>query len=140
MQERKGTDAPICPYCGKPSVLLRSSAEVYHGRDYGPIWVCRPCGAWVGTHKNSRFKPLGRMANAELRKWKMKAHGAFDPLWMEKQRREGCSKTKARKAAYAWMANEMGIRPSRCHIGMMDVDQCKLVVEICGRYKVPREE
>jgi len=73
----------ICPYCGKNAVLT-DSAVVYHGRSYGMIWLCRPCWAYVGTHKNSRkHAPLGRIANAELRDWKKKVHAAFDPLWKD---------------------------------------------------------
>lgn len=72
------TKPPICPYCERPAEFLASSARVYHGRDYGPVWACLPCAAWVGCHKGTT-QPLGRLANAELRKAKMAAHAAFDP-------------------------------------------------------------
>lgn len=121
----------ICPYCVKPAVLA-DSAEVYGGRSYGMIWLCRPCNAYVGVHKdNKNHIPLGRLANAELREWKKKAHTAFDPLWKAKIERDGCSKTKARNAGYAWLAGQLGIKVKRCHIGMFDVDACKAVVDVC---------
>jgi len=44
------------------------------------IYLCRSCDAYVGVHKGTD-KPKGRLANAELREYKKKAHSAFDPLW-----------------------------------------------------------
>lgn len=109
-----------CPYC-KASAVLKDSAEVYDGRSYGLIWDCRPCDAYVGVHKNSReHKPLGRLANKELRKWKIKAHAAFDHLW-----KTGRMK---RREAYAHMQIIMGMTPKQAHIGNFDVDDCKRLV------------
>ena len=124
----------ICDYCQGEAELVDSS-EVY-SRSYGPIWLCRPCRAWVGVHKNSNdHKPLGRLADAELRDWKKRAHAAFDPLWQKKIAREGCSKGKARSAGYKWLADEMGIAYRYCHIGMFDIEQCRQVVGICAKYR-----
>jgi hypothetical protein len=84
---------PTCPYCGDKAKLFKSSERFYGGRDFGPVWACVPCEAWVGCHKNSKrnFAPKGRLANAALRKAKMEAHKSFDRLWREKVRREGCA-------------------------------------------------
>ena len=71
-----------CPYCGS-AVELKDSAVVYHGRSYGPIYLCSrwpECDAYVGVHKGTE-RPLGRLANAELREWKKRAHAAIDDLW-----------------------------------------------------------
>jgi len=123
-------DFTICPYCLSKAELCDSS-EVYR-RSYGMIWLCRKCDAYVGTHKNSKdHKPLGRLANAELREWKKKAHAAFDPLWQRKIVRDNCSKSKARKAGYKWLADQMGVKFSNCHIGWFNVEECKKVVQIC---------
>jgi len=123
--------APTCPYCGKKAELV-SSVKVY-GRDHGNLWICHPCQAWVGVHKNDGLnRPLGRLANAELRQWKRAAHRAFDPLWQRKIERDGCSKSQARKAGYTWLAAELGIQFDKCHIGMFDVDLCEKVVEVCS--------
>lgn len=125
----------ICPYCNSLARLV-DSAAVY-GRSYGMIWDCRPCDACVGCHKNNKDnKPLGRLANKELRTWKMRAHAAFDPMWQRKMQKEQCSKTKARRSGYKWLAGELGIEVKNCHIGMFDVDMCRRVVEICGKYNV----
>lgn len=120
----------LCPYCGNPAELT-DSAAVYHGRSYGMIYLCAPCDAYVGVHKNSPdHRPLGRLANAELRAWRKRAHAAFDPLWQTK-RKFGHSKRKARGKGYRWLAHELGIAVEDCHIAHFDVEQCKRVVEIC---------
>ena len=93
----------FCPYCGKRAEFV-DSAEVYHGRSYGMIYLCRPCDAYVGCHGNGKGdSPKGRLANAELRRWKIAAHNAFDPLWKFGPFRG------LRNSAYAWLAEQMGV-------------------------------
>jgi zinc-finger-containing domain len=117
-----------CPYCGGDAVLA-NSAEIYGGRDYGKIWICRPCQAWVGVHGNSpRYFPLGRLANAELRNLKMAAHAAFDPFWKSRPKEE---RSTARTLAYRWLAARMGLSVSATHIGQFDEAQCRQVVALC---------
>lgn len=77
--------------------------------------------------------PLGRLADKELRRWKIRAHNAFDPLWQAKVAR-GFRKRAARDLGYNWLAGELGIKWEECHIGMFDVEMCKRVVEICAPY------
>ena len=113
-----------CPYCNSEANLV-SGHEIYpHRPDLADlkVWACRPCDAWVGTHKNSpEHKPLGRLANAELRKAKMAAHAVFDPLWK--------SGRMSRREAYSMLSERMSIPKDQAHIGMFDVDQCKAVVD-----------
>lgn len=115
----------LCDYCGRPALLVDS--EMVYRRSYGKIWFCSTCQAWVGVHKGTD-NPLGRLANAELRYWKRKAHAAFDPLWRDKEMR-------TRKAAYEWLADEMGLPLEQTHIGMFNVEQCKQVIQICKEAK-----
>lgn len=130
----KKAPAPTCPYCNHLAELT-NSAEVYGGRDFGKmVWRCRRCEAWVGCHPGTNT-PLGRLANAELRKAKIAAHDAFDSLWRRKHVKEGGSKGRARGAGYRWLAEQLGIEPASCHIGMFDVELCKRVVEVCAPYK-----
>lgn len=112
-----------CDYCGRPAEFVDSSV-VYHGKSYGMIYLCRHCNAYVGVHKGSD-KPLGRLANAELRRWKKAAHAAFDPLW-----RYG-GFVGNRNGAYRWLAEQMGLPVSETHIGMFDVEKCRMVIQIC---------
>lgn len=118
--EKRASTLIRCPYCGDEAKLVDSA--VVYGKSYGNIWDCRPCDAYVGVHKNSNKNiPLGRLANRELRSWKIKAHDAFDPLWKDGK--------MDRKSAYAFMQKVMNLPPDKAHIGMFDVDQCKLLIE-----------
>lgn len=119
----------VCPYCHHDAELVTGKAIYPHRPDlfHKWFWRCQPCRAWVGCHpKNPKDKtdngtrPLGRLANAELRKAKQAAHSVFDPLWK--------SGTIPRAKAYKWLADTLGISRDNCHIGMMDVDGCKAVV------------
>ena len=67
-----------CDYCGRQAEYVDS--KVIYGKSYGMMYLCRNCMAYVGVHKGTD-KPLGRLANAELRYWKKRAHAVFDPLW-----------------------------------------------------------
>lgn len=115
-----------CDYCRKPAKLVTGKIVYPHRKDllHKFFWYCKDCGAWVGTHKNSKDKaPLGRLANKELRQAKMAAHAVFDPIWK--------SGRMSRPSAYAWLAEATGISKPNCHIGMMDVDGCKSVIVAC---------
>lgn len=121
-----------CDYCGRRAELVDS--KVIYGKDYGhKVYLCRPCMAYVGCHKGTT-KPLGRLANAELREWKKRAHAAFDPLW-QYGRFKGY-----RNAAYAWLADRMGLPVKETHIGIFDVSQCKRVVAICRNERTYRRK
>ena len=102
--------------------ILISNSEVGMG-SFGMIYLCPRCGAYVGVHKGSD-KPLGRLANSELRNWKKAAHAAFDPLWKYGPYRG------RRNEAYRWLSEKMGTPIEFTHIGMFDVDQCRKVVRI----------
>lgn len=110
-----------CDYCGRRAEFV-DSREIY-GRSYGMIYLCRHCRAYVGVHRGTD-KPKGRLADAELRRWKIAAHNAFDPLWQS-----GRFKYH-RNAAYAWLASKMGLPVDKTHIGMFDVGQCQKVIQI----------
>lgn len=122
------TRAPICPYCHMPSVYV-TGAILYpkyprlHGKSF---WLCRPCDAYVGCHAGTA-NPLGRLANAELRAAKMRAHAAFDPIW-----RDG---KVGRTEAYRWLANRLGLSRRDAHIGNFDIELCNRVVEACTALK-----
>ncbi|QOR55244.1 MAG: hypothetical protein SHS37scaffold220_13 [Phage 67_12] len=121
-----------CPYCARPAVLVTGATIYPHRVDLyaKKFWRCAPCGAWVGCHPAAGPKgqggigdgtvALGRLANAELRTAKARAHAAFDPLWK--------SRAMKRRDAYAWLAGQLGISRDNCHIGMMDLDACRAVV------------
>ena len=88
------------------------------------FWQCQPCDAYVGCHRGTAT-PLGRLANAELRAAKQKAHAAFDPLW----RSNYLQRPMNRDEAYAWLSRQLKLPATECHIGMFDAKLCQKVVE-----------
>jgi zinc-finger-containing domain len=121
----------ICPYCSQPAKCVGFSDKLYpYQADYGWLYVCGPCQAYVGCHKGGQ-KPLGSLANAELRALRHEAHLAFDPLWQAKMRKSGATKAYVRSAGYAWLASELGLPVSQMHIGQLNIEQCQRVIEIC---------
>ena len=123
-----------CPYCGS-EVVCRDSIMIY-GRSYGLVWICSTwpkCDTYVGCRKGSD-KPLGRLANPELRFWKKQAHATFDKLW---QRGGNMTRTEA----YVWLSRVLSIGPDKCHIGMFDIEQCKAVCSaVRNRYEAGRRK
>lgn len=116
----------FCDYCGRQAEFVDS--KVIYGRSYGNIYLCRNCMAYVGVHKGSD-RPLGRLANAELRFWKKEAHSTFDPLWKFGKFRHN------RNAAYQWLAEQMNLPIEQTHIGMFDVGQCKQAINLIYKQK-----
>lgn len=114
-----------CP-CGAKQVL--------HVSPYGPFYRCETyprCDYKVSANKDPAFwgDPLGIPALAETRTLRVEAHKAFDPIW---RAREGNNnRTRARAAAYEWLAGQMGLPEDECHIAKFDADQCKKVTEVC---------
>jgi hypothetical protein len=99
------------------------------------IYHCKSCDAWVGVHKGTN-KPLGRLANRELRDWKKKAHAAFDPLWQEKLRRRKLERGNGYKKAWARGGlataglHESWASIARTATSEFDVEKCQKVVEL----------
>jgi len=123
--------APVCPYCLSLAVLVGGDAVYPHRPDLHRkrFYLCRPCDAWVGCHPQTTV-PLGRLANKELRGWKILAHAEFDKLW-----KEGRMK---RTAAYKLMQRLMGMTPDEAHIGLFSVDQCKQLIQKLSELKAPK--
>ena len=117
-----------CPYCDSPAQLVTGVTIYPHRSDLHDkrFYLCTPCDAYVGCHPGTE-RPLGRLANAELRQAKMAAHAAFDELW----KRTTPAGTFDRTSAYQWLADQLRIPRAECHIGMFDVERCRLVVAIC---------
>lgn len=132
----------VCPYCSAKAEFISSKA-VYGGRDFGMIYLCRPCLAYCGVHKGTA-NPLGGLANAELREWRKKTHAVFDPVWefrIGSKNRTGkvMTKAQARSVVYKKLAELLGIQSGDCHIGMFDIGTCRRVVEICMAGKLASE-
>lgn len=112
---------PLCSYCGKFSRKVTGETVYPHRPDLSAktFYQCVPCDAYVGTHPGTDI-PLGRLANAELRRWKSLTHLVFDPLWQ--------SERYTRKEAYTRLGILMGLVPDECHIGMFNIEQCRRAI------------
>lgn len=117
-------DGPVCPYCRQPAKLVFGDIIYPRRHDLHEklFYQCVPCDAYVGCHPGTS-QPLGRLANDELRRAKIAAHAAFDPLW-----RNGKMK---RSDAYVLLAKKLNMSTNECHIGMFDVPDCKRVIDAC---------
>ena len=113
----------VCPYCFKRARFMYDSEPLF-GENRGPHYHCDPCQAYVGCHRNSN-KPLGTLARFELRRGRIQAHDAFDPLWRD----SGMS----RDDAYLWLAEKLGVDPGQCHIAMFNEKMCRQVVQVCRK-------
>ena len=127
-----------CAYCSKPTALVGGDELYPHRPDLSGLKFhqCLPCGAYVGCHKVGAFifvdgkkivsdgtLPLGRLANAGLRRAKQAAHAAFDPLWRGGQ--------MPRRHAYSWLAQQLNLAVDDTHIGNFNIAQCHAVVAAC---------
>lgn len=126
-----------CPYCNRSAELVTGQTiypnrpDLHHRR----FWLCRPCDAYVGCHppgavRKHEWEPMGTLADAETRIWRRRAHQAFDPLWRHGAKR---LRSKRRRRAYHWLAHQLGMRFSECHIGRFDIATCMQVVDLCRR-------
>ena len=112
--------APICPYCGRVSVLR--SAEYVYGQDIiipgKKLYVCSGypvCDAYVGVSRGTK-KPLGSLANGELRHKRILAHRLLKRI-VEKG-------IMNRKSAYEWLAIRMNLPYEDTHIGYFSNEAC----------------
>jgi len=113
-----------CPYCGKQAEL-KTGEEVYPKRPdlfEKYFYECSACDARCGCHPNTT-KPLGTLANEELRKMRGYTHTHFDKLWQ--------AGLMSRSNAYTWLAFELNIPFKFAHIGSMDKDLCRKTIGLC---------
>jgi hypothetical protein len=119
---KDGLPAPTeCRYCSWP-VEIAHHTEVYR-REYGDwpwMYRCTGCDARVGMHPFTSI-PLGTLANEETREARSRAHATFDPIWK--------SGRMTRTAAYDLLRRILNVPAEQAHISMLDVAQCRTVVE-----------
>src|SRR5690606_15084127 len=114
----------ICPYCGGKSE--HADSAIVYGFSAGMIYVCRPCGAWVGTFKGFPSVAIGRLANRELRETRRRAYEHFECLY----KRGHMPKSQA----YQWLAKQLRIPAKECHLGWFDLKQCQKVIEVSKKF------
>lgn len=102
-----------CPFCGS-EVVFTSNKELY-GKEYGngKCYLCRSCKASVGTHNGTK-RPLGVIANKEMKVLKKACHDLFDYVWK--------SRKLSRGRAYSILAKQLDIPQKDCHFGYFQMD------------------
>jgi hypothetical protein len=118
----------ICQYCNKEAIWVENK-EVY-GHNYGKsymIWLCKGCDAYVGCHNNTQ-KPLGMLANKELR---LARKTAKDLFIKQKIGDWHAVKNNVKNEAYKWLAEQLGLEKKYTHFGMFDLKTCNKVIELC---------
>lgn len=118
---------PHCPI-HKTTAECVTGAVIYpHRPDLAMkrFWRCTEtnCTMRVGCHPGGHV-PLGYMCDARTRMMRIQAHDYFDKLW-----RGGAF--EKRTHAYTWLAEKLGVKVQRCHIGQFNAEQCAQVIKLC---------
>ena len=125
----KNQTAPVCPYCGRRSVL-RLAEYVYGDNTITPgsmLYVCSgypSCNAYVGVHEGTK-KPKGTLADSELRSKRIRAHRAMNSLIDS-----GCM---CKNGVYAWLSCSLNLPPEETHIGYFSDYQSEQTILECER-------
>ena len=116
-----------CPYCGAPAVC-RPASTVY-GADTidrkSHLYLCSnwpSCDAYVSAHKTDR-RPMGTLANGNLRHKRILAHQALEKLQKELH--------MDKWASYVWLQTKLGLDSHHTHIGMFSEQLCDQVISLC---------
>jgi hypothetical protein len=97
-----------CVECAKKvDARLTNGAEVYsHRYDLKglPFWICDICNNFVGCHHKTSTptKPLGVIANQELKNARSYIHKLLDPLWQ--------NQLISRNKLYKKLSNHLGLK------------------------------
>ena len=128
--------APYCPYCGRRSVL-RPAEYVYGANTINisdQLYVCAGypgCNAYVGVHEGTT-KPMGSLANPELRNKRIRAHRAINHI-IEKG-------YMSKDDIYALLSLRLNVPRKETHIGRFSdylceqtILECEKVLKDCDR-------
>lgn len=109
----------ICTYCGNEAEWISNEAIYgYRAGESWMIWLCRDCDAWVGCHRNTT-RPLGTIANKELRGLRVAAHNHIDRLW----------RSGRYKRTTVYLALEL-VFGRVIHIGQADEETCRRILQL----------
>lgn len=97
----------FCVECNKDIKAKIVSGNIVYPRSpklaHDKFWMCNSCKNFVGCHKNAnknKMKPLGVIANKELKQARIKIHQIIDPIWKEEKMKRG--------EIYALLSKELG--------------------------------
>lgn len=137
-QKRRKTDAGnlVLSILQKTRVL-RPAAYVYGDNNLDPekyLYVCSgypSCDSYIGAHKKS-MRPMGTMADSNLRNKRIEAHRALDAIWKNGY--------MTKHSTYIWLQNRLNLREKDTHIGKFSYYLCEQTIRECTDYIKSREE
>ena len=114
-------------HCGARAMLR--PASVIHGNKAKEkyLYICSrypACDSYVGVHQKT-LKPLGTLADKELRAKRIQAHQIFNRLW-----ESGLMK---KWQAYKWMAGKFGLNNQQAHIAKFSNYMCNELITLCEK-------
>lgn len=107
----------FCPFCGKEAELVEYSAIYRKNYGYSYYYLCKDCHAYVACDNYTR-RPLGTMANPELRELRQRVHAVIDPIWR--------SRKLSRQVVYTKLSDMLGYE---YHTAEADIPTCKKILE-----------
>lgn len=138
MKKRKKQTEVFCPYCGRRAVLRPITYVIGENRRiFDPdqmVYVCSAypaCNAYVAANKKN-LRPLGSLADGELRNLRIQAHRALRSLWQNGYLSE--------KDAYHWLSGKLGLPEKDTHIAKFSHYRCKETIRCCEVYIEERRE
>ena len=117
--------------------VLRPAAYVYGDNNLDPekyLYVCSgypSCDSYIGAHKKS-MRPMGTMADSNLRNKRIEAHRALDAIWKNGY--------MTKHSTYIWLQNRLNLREKDTHIGKFSYYLCEQTIRECTDYIKSREE
>ena len=119
-----------CSCKSEVDAKLITGVEVYpHRPDLSdiPFWQCS-CGNFVGCHHKTknRTKPLGVIADQEIKNARKHIHSLLDPIW-----KKGF---KSRNEVYSYISDQLGFKYHTAEL--RDIDTARKVYKILKEWRL----
>lgn len=121
-RKRKANNALRCPYCGSSTRIVPATGILPASSKVTHLLTCSNfprCDSYVCMHQGTN-KPMGTIANGDLRKLRQQAHIHFNKLYQ--------TGVMSRDDAYAWLADKIWVPRSEAHIGCLSEHNLHLII------------
>lgn len=118
-----------CPDCGARMVLRTAQRGALAGKPFYGCSTWPTCNATHGAHPDG--KPLGIPGDRATKDARIRAHAAFDRIWL--------SGLMSRRGAYSWMRHRLGLSDVDGHIGRFDVAACERLIALVATLRLDDE-
>ncbi len=117
----------FCPYCHSKAILrparfVHEKNTIVTGKH---LYVCAnwpTCDAYVSAHDHN-LRPMGVLANGELRNQRILAHRALERY------RKVTGMTK--RELYIWLRTKLDLAEKDAHVAAFTDEQCSQVIRLC---------